>query len=343
MVNFIDLDISQLHKIIRIYNLETKIIPPKKKLSQLSKAELVAEIDKHLELRDDKIYFRQKTNNFEIPKASKPRPVNPDAPVRPKKPSKSDIIEQLKKRIIELEKIIEEGKRPAPRAEPRAEPKVETKKEKFNLQKYRDRLYEKRDELARKLITINNNISKAGKLGDEEKVVSLIKIYDKMHNIEIKFSNIINNLRKKPTKEEQNNLTDLLKEFNNYHSSIKEGPKERPKEEPKEEPKAEKLIPKIDFERVRKKLYKISKKEDIKHYLVLLKDKKFMKELKRVYESGDLPEIMKSAIRVYKKETDETKQAQLLNKIDIFNAFIELYIKLLENPKIKDEEIVISV
>ena len=67
-----------------------------------------------------------------------------------------------------------------------------------------------------------------------------------------------------------------------------------------------------------------------------------MKELKRVYESGDLPEIMKSAIRVYKKETDETNQAQLLNKIDIFNAFIELYIRLLENPKIKDEEIIVS-
>ena len=31
-----------------------------------------------------------------------------------------------------------------------------------------------------------------------------------------------------------------------------------------------------------------------------------------------------------------------LNKIDIFNAFIELYIRLLENPKIKDEEIIVS-
>jgi hypothetical protein len=106
MVNFTDLDISQLHKIVKIYNLEVKIIPKGKQITKMTKNELATEIDKHLELKDGKIYYRQKTINFDIPKKSKPRKENPDAPVRPKKPTKAEIIEQLKVRIKDRKSVV---------------------------------------------------------------------------------------------------------------------------------------------------------------------------------------------------------------------------------------------
>ena len=254
MVKFIDLDISQLHKIIRVYKLETQIIPPKKKITQLSKAELVAEIEKHLELKDDKIYFKHNTNNFVIPKASKPRPVNPDAPIRPKKPSKSEIIETLMKRVEELEKIIAD--------------------------------YEKGKPLLRKE-------------GPVEPTPRPLP---------------------KPKKEKKLKPTEFIKQ------------------EPK---KTEKLLPEIDFETVRKKVYSVAKKMNSKQYIELLKNNDLMKETKRIYNSGDMPQIIQLIDNKLKTEKDHDKKMNLLYRSWIYKIFLMTYEKLLKNPKIKDSEIIV--
>lgn len=237
MVRFIDLDISQLHKIIKAYKLETQIIPPKKKISQMSKAEIVAEIEKHLELRDDKIYFKQHTGNFDIPKKSKPRPVNPNAPERPKKPTKGEIIEQLKQRISELEKTIEElskGKSYTPTERP---------------------------------------------------------------------------LPKQPKQPKQ---TKFIKQ---------------------EAPKAEKFKPEIRFQDVRKAIYNRAKEIKSKQYLDLLKDKTLMKEIKRIYENGDIMNILDLSIKAYKSAKSQEAKMEIQKRIGLINVFLSAY-----NTMLKDKE-----
>jgi len=255
MVKFIDLDISQLYKIIRVYKLETQIIPPKKKISQLSKAELVAEIEKHLELKEDKIYFKHNTGNFLIPKASKPRPVNPNAPERPKKPSKTEIIENLMKRVEELEKIIAD--------------------------------YETGKPL----------LKKEGQIEQTPRPMP------------------------KPKKEKKLKPTEFIKQ---------------------EPQKTEKLLPEIDFETVRKKVYSVAKKMNSKSYIELLKNKDLMRETKRIYNSGDMPQIIKIVDNKLKTEKDQEKRMNLLYRSWIYKIFLLTYEKLLKNPKIKDNEIIVS-
>ena len=239
MVKFIDLDISQLHKIIRVYKLETQIIPKKKKIMQLSKAELVAEIEKHLELKDDKIFFRQKMNSFDIPKASKPRPVNPDAPIRPKKPSKTEIIENLMKRIEDLEKTIEDlskGK------------SIDTTIEPETYNEY---------------------------------------------------------MKNKLNKDRQ--IEEMSKKSSIEYSSPVISPK---------------IKPVYDFETVRKDLYKEFKEKKDMINIELIKDKPFMKSLKKVYENGDIGQIFEYFISAYMKETDKEKRKNLHNKASFIQSFL---------------------
>jgi hypothetical protein len=259
MVNFKDLDITQLYKIVKIYNLETKIIPKGKKITKMTRDELADEIDKHLELKEDKIYYRNKTTNFDIPKKSPPRKEpDEDAPMRPKKPTKQEIIEQLKKRIDELEKTIEElkqtkeNKKPILQSKKPAQPTIQYTKQKMKE-------VEKRE------------------------------------------------LTPPP---------------------LKETPK--------------RFEPTIDFEVVRKKLYSTAKKINIKQFIELLKNKKLMKEIKRIYESGDMLALMKLTTELIKKETDPEKRMELLRRHSLFNAFLSIYEKLSKNPKekIKEEDII---
>lgn len=267
MVNFTDLDISQLHKIVKIYNLEVKIIPKGKQISKMTKNELATEIDKHLELKDGKIYYRQKTTNFDIPKKSKPRKEpNPDAPVRPKKPTKAEIIEQLKVRINELEKTIEELK---------------------------------------------------GKKPEE-----IIREYQKEKN-----------KKRTPEKIKQYNAKQYIKR------KMKNQPVVEP---PKLETIPEKFEPKIDFEIIRKKIYAIAKKKNLTQFIDLLKDKTLMKELKRIYESGDLKQLLKLTTNLMKKETNPEKRFEYVKRHALFNAFLSIYDKLIKNPKEKIDEIIIE-
>jgi hypothetical protein len=262
MVNFKDLDISQLHKIVKIYNLEVKIIPKGKQISKLSRDELATEIDKHLELKDGKIFYRQKQISFDIPKKSPPRKEpDPDAPIRPKKPSKSDIIEQLKIRINELEKMIEDLK---------------------------------------------------GKKPEE-----IIKEYQKEKN-------------KKRTPEK-------IKQYNTKQY-IKRKMKNQPEIEPPKEEKVQKFEPNIGFEVIRKNIYRIAKKSNLSSFIDLLKNKKMMKELKRIYESGDMIALLKLTTDLIKKETNPEKRLELLKRHALFNAILSVYEKLSKNP----DEIVVE-
>jgi len=261
MVNFKDLDISQLHKIVKIYNLEVKIIPKGKQISKMTKDELATEIDKHLELKDDKIYYRQKTTNFDIPKKSPPRKEpNPDAPIRPKKPTKTEIIEQLKQRIVELEKFIKDL--------------------------------------------------------ENKKPVEIVK--------------------KQPIKKSSPPPKQYTKQ------KMKEVEKRELIPPPKVENKPEKFEPKIDFEIIRKKIYSIAKKKNIKQYIELMKDKKIMKELKRLYDSGDLLQVLKLTTNRIKKETNPEIRFELVKRYGLFNAILSVYDKLINNPREKIDDIVVE-
>jgi hypothetical protein len=241
MLKFFDLDISQLYKIIRVYKLETQIIPPKKKISQLSKQELITEIEKHLELKDDKIFFRQKINSFEIPKASKPRPVNPDAPVRPKKATKTEIIENLMKRIDELEKTIEE-------------------------------------------------LSKKGPIIKEKPVEQ--ETYEEY---------VKNKLKKEKQIEEMSKKSPI-----EYNSPVV----------------SPKIEPVYDFETVRKDLYKTFKEKKDTVNIELIKDKPFMKSLKKVYQNGDIGQIFEYVVNTFIKETDKEKKRKLSHKVGFIQSFL---------------------
>ena len=352
MVNFSDLDISQLHKIVKIYNLETRIIPKGKQISKMSKNELAAEIDKHLELREDKIYYRQKDTNFAIPKKSKSRKEpDPNAPVRPKKPTKGEIIEQLTQRINELEKIIKDlqEKKPEeiikeyqkkgnqrrtpekikqynakqylkrkmknkPEVErPEVEPPKETKK---TIEEIKDELYNKRYEL-RDLM--------------DEKYREINKKYeDKIKKANSEGNYILKDELVNQQREEEEAMYSVIgKQLEKVNAQIKDLVKNKTVEKP---PKEEKFEPTIGFETIRKKIYSIAKKNNIKQYIELLKNKKMMKELKRIYEGGDLKQLLKITTDLIKKENDPEKRFEYIKRHGLFNAVLSVYNKLSKNP-----------
>lgn len=357
MVKFIDLDISQLHKIIRVYKLETQIIPPKKKISQLSKAELVAEIEKHLELKEDKIYFKHNTNNFAIPKASKPRPVNPNAPERPKKPTKSEIIEQLMKRVEELEKIIEDlskGKpeiiketrySPPERTQPKPREKKEKKEPKYRRQgkpNVEITTSLSPSELENKIKQIENkNKIIENKIIENEKLINneFHKIEEEKEALGAKMRKAADDKDEKLTKKLGNDFYALhskglaqMRITSEYKKEIKLNNKEIAsiklqiksiKAQPTQQTKAEKFEPIIKFEKIRKYLYSQAKKSNNNIYVELLKDKKVMKELKKIYEGGNLNEILNASINTYKSTKDpliKDKSLKMSGLLTLFKA-----------------------